>query len=348
MKFTFVLGFLFIQVSTIVIAQPCSINNICFAIDESGSIQPSQFTQENQAVKDVASAIETISMGLRIQTKYGAVGFDTSATVVSSLTDLATFERNIDSNPQSGGGTSYTPALQLCRSLLSSQTGVSVIVLVTDGQPQDATAAIMEATAIKRLPNTYLATIGVGLRGSAATLLQNLSSGPGYFVSTTSFSDLTTKTGEIVQAACQNQSCPSSNYCRFRLTSGGIIVRKGNLFIVGVVGGSREASVRVGTSYVKISQWAPPGLTQRFSPSFFKTYSTVVPHMRSGVGYETPQQNQAAFLDMSCVRLPFAAYQILDTNGNVINNVNTIDPRDCVDFQVDFPTAFDQATQTGA
>uniref|UniRef100_A0A7S1XH88 VWFA domain-containing protein n=1 Tax=Compsopogon caeruleus TaxID=31354 RepID=A0A7S1XH88_9RHOD len=341
------LAFVFLGLWTAALAQQCPINSICFAIDESGSISGTQFIAENTAVKNVADSIESISISLGISTTYGAVGFSSSANVVSPLTNLATFKGNVDSNPKSGGGTSYGPALQQCRNLIGPQAGVRVIVLVTDGQPSDPAAATSEANIIKSLPNTFLVTIGVGLTSTATTLLRDLASGPEFFVGSTDFSTLTTQTGKILQAICPPPICPKSNFCRFRLTPQGIIVRKGKSFIVGVVGGSREASVRVGGSFVKISQWTPQGLAQRFSPSFFKTFSTVFPSMRSGVGYETPQRNQADFLDMSCVRLPFAAYQKLDSSGNVIDNVNTEDPRDCVDFQVEFPTAFDKATQTG-
>eukprot|EP00181_Compsopogon_caeruleus_P006324 CAMPEP_0184688306 /NCGR_PEP_ID=MMETSP0312-20130426/29389_1 /TAXON_ID=31354 /ORGANISM="Compsopogon coeruleus, Strain SAG 36.94" /LENGTH=349 /DNA_ID=CAMNT_0027145313 /DNA_START=45 /DNA_END=1097 /DNA_ORIENTATION=+ len=330
-------------------SQPCAVNSICFAIDESGSVSQADFDKEKSAVVDVATRIQSIDTALGISPRFGAIAFDGNVQPVSPLTtSLSAFTTTVNGfSSRFGGDTRYAPALQACQSLLSGQTGVRVIVLLTDGAPSDATAATTAANAIKSTPNTFLVTVGVNLAASGKTLLQGLASGPEYFVDATSFVDLQQKTGDIVAAMCPPPVCPKTNFCRFSLTPGGIIVRKGGSFIVGVVGGSREASVRVGSSYIPISQWSPPGLAQHFSSSFFKTYSTVYPSMRSGVGYETAQQNQGNFLDMACVRLPFAAYQILDTNGNVISNINTNDPRDCVDFQVDFPTPYDTATQRG-
>mmetsp|Transcript_18237 Transcript_18237/g.38087 ORF Transcript_18237/g.38087 Transcript_18237/m.38087 type:complete len:348 (-) Transcript_18237:390-1433(-) len=346
MAFKLAAALLFLLLWAIASSQTCTINNVCFAIDESGSISDTQFANETDVVLRVASAIEMISTKRSIQTQYAAIDFGATESTVSSLTDLATFKERVRLNThRKDPDTRYAPAFERCGSVLSGASGVRAIVLLTDGAPSDTAAAIAAASALKNMPNTFVITVGVGLTSSGASLLQSLASGPSFYADADSFSAL--KVGEVVQAICPKPKCPKSNFCRFRLTSGGTIQRKGNSFIVGVVGGSREASVLVGGSFVQISQWSPAGLRQNFSPSFFKTFALAVPSMRSGVGYETPQQNQNEFIDLACVRLPFAAYQILNSAGFVIDNVNTNSPRDCVEFQADFPSAYDQATQTG-
>eukprot|EP00181_Compsopogon_caeruleus_P003254 CAMPEP_0184685160 /NCGR_PEP_ID=MMETSP0312-20130426/17911_1 /TAXON_ID=31354 /ORGANISM="Compsopogon coeruleus, Strain SAG 36.94" /LENGTH=346 /DNA_ID=CAMNT_0027138981 /DNA_START=48 /DNA_END=1088 /DNA_ORIENTATION=- len=345
MALNLAVGLVTVSLWALGISQLCTINNICFAIDESGSISDTQFTAETNVVLGVARALDMISKARGTQTKYAAIDFGATESTVSSLTDLASFEQNVSHNPhRKDPDTLYAPALERCGSLLSGASGVRTIVLVTDGVPSDGTAAIAAANALKSMPNTFVITVGVGL-SSGASLLQSLASGPGFYAEASSFSDL--KVQEVVRAICPEPKCPASAYCRFRLTSGGIIQRKDNSFIVGVVGGSREASILVGGSFVRISQWSPAGLRQNFSPSFFKTFALAVPSMRSGVGYETAQQNQNEFIDLACVRLPFAAYQIINTAGFVIDNVNTNDPRECVEFQANFPSAYDRATQTG-
>jgi len=344
MVLTLAVGLAGLSLWALAYSQPCTINNICFAIDESGSISDSAFVDETNVVLQVARALDMISKMQGIQTKYAAIDFGASESTVSSLTDVASFEQRVSNNPhRKDPDTLYAPAFERCGSLLSGASGVRAIVLVTDGAPSDTTAAIVAANALKSMPNTFIITVGVGLTSSRASFLQSLASGPDFFAEASSFSAL--KFEKVVQAICPPPKCPSSGYCRFRLTTGGVIQRKGNTFIVGVVGGSREASILDEGSFVRISQWSPPGLKQNFSPSFFKTFALAVPSMRSGVGYETPQQNQKEFIDLACVRLPFAAYQILNTAGFVIDNVNTNNPRDCVEFQADFPSAYDQATQ---
>eukprot|EP00181_Compsopogon_caeruleus_P000402 CAMPEP_0184678558 /NCGR_PEP_ID=MMETSP0312-20130426/1305_1 /TAXON_ID=31354 /ORGANISM="Compsopogon coeruleus, Strain SAG 36.94" /LENGTH=377 /DNA_ID=CAMNT_0027127377 /DNA_START=372 /DNA_END=1505 /DNA_ORIENTATION=- len=335
---------LWVSVAVVVTAQPCAVNNICFAIDESGSIDATEFQTESNAVGTIATRIDSISSSVGITTKYGAYGFSDRVKLISPLAQLPSLLAAITANTQTPGATYTGAALTSCRTLLSSASGVRVVVLVTDGVPTDDPGP---AAAAIKANNIKLVTVGVGVTATAEALLKSLSSGPGFYINADNFTDLTTKISPIVQAICPTPSpCPTTN-CRFALSSGGTIVRKGGIFITGVVGGTREAKIRDSTSgtYIPISQWSPPGLRQRFSPSFFKTFATVKPTMRSGVGYETPQQNQAEFLDYSCVILPFAAYQILDAAGNVINNVNTNDPLDCVSFQTDFPSAYDQATQ---
>lgn len=88
---------------------------------------------------------------------------------------------------------------------------------------------------------------------------------------------------------------------------------------------------------IPISKYKRIGLKQSFSPSFFKSYNvytTAGGPALSGVGHETPQQNQANFLKWKCWALPIRAYQVLDKNGNVVANKHPRgNPlRDCVSF----------------
>jgi hypothetical protein len=106
---------------------------------------------------------------------------------------------------------------------------------------------------------------------------------------------------------------------------------------VGHVDSTGEASVyNIKTGPVKISSYSPPGLLQKFSPSFFKSFSlNSFGSDLSGVGHEVPQQNQVEYLDNICIILPLTAYQILNKPGGVV--IDNIHPAgtetiDCVAF----------------
>jgi hypothetical protein len=93
--------------------------------------------------------------------------------------------------------------------------------------------------------------------------------------------------------------------------------------------------------YTRISQYSPAGLAQNFSPSFWKSYGLYSYfngqyHDLSGIGHETPQQNQAYYVKGKCFILPLTAYQVLDRPyGNVVDNVHPNNPFvDCVAFNV--------------
>ena len=103
---------------------------------------------------------------------------------------------------------------------------------------------------------------------------------------------------------------------------------------IGSVDSTKEALVRRKFFLQRISRFNPPGLLQNYSPSFFKSYR--IPFSKfSGVGHETPQQNQADFISFKCIILPLERYQILDKKHNVIDNVSGKNPLvDCVAFRV--------------
>lgn len=109
---------------------------------------------------------------------------------------------------------------------------------------------------------------------------------------------------------------------------------------VGIVN-SGEALVRTRKSYVPVSKISPRGLKQNYSPSFFKTFALDMGRGNSsGIGHETPQQNQDRFLNNRCVALPVNEYQVIRGRGNrtvVVDNkrTNRKKPlRNCVSFVV--------------
>lgn len=111
--------------------------------------------------------------------------------------------------------------------------------------------------------------------------------------------------------------------------------------IVGHVDEAGEAHVWDHYRFTPISHFHPDGLSQKYTPSFFKTYGIGYGYDLSGVGHETPQGNQAELLDGKCIVLPLKAYQILDyPSGTVIDNIHpSPDSRyeECVAFTIKYP-----------
>lgn len=112
------------------------------------------------------------------------------------------------------------------------------------------------------------------------------------------------------------------------------------------VGGSRIGTISdSGEAYLledgtRISQYNPSGLQQKFSPDFFSTYTLKLspnakyhPYSTSGVGHQTPQGNQAKFLNDRTWILPLKDVQILEKkNGYVLDNIQGGED-DCILFK---------------
>lgn len=128
--------------------------------------------------------------------------------------------------------------------------------------------------------------------------------------------------------------------------TGDICTRQGSR--LGQISDAFEAELYSNTKFTKISKWSPKGLSQPFSPSFFKPLKvrTVKYHNNgqkyyvntpySGIARETFQGNQLEILkkQRNCVVIPFKHWQVLDKKKNVIenSNVNVKNYDDCVSF----------------
>lgn len=117
---------------------------------------------------------------------------------------------------------------------------------------------------------------------------------------------------------------------------------------LGLISEAFESEVYSDSKFTKISQWAPAGLSQPFSPSFFKPlmvrtvkynnngqkYYVNTPY--SGIARETFQGNQLDMLkkQKTCIITPFKHWQVLDDDKNVISNdkVEVKNYDDCVSF----------------
>jgi len=127
--------------------------------------------------------------------------------------------------------------------------------------------------------------------------------------------------------------------------TGDICTKSGNR--LGLISDAYEAELYNDGKFTPISQWNPEGLTQRFSPTFFKPLllrtakyhnngqKTYVNTGSSGIARETYQGNQAEVIKKSnqCVVVPFKHWQTLD--GKYVGENSVVDAknyRDCVSF----------------
>lgn len=150
----------------------------------------------------------------------------------------------------------------------------------------------------------------------------------------------------VSEASCYNKC--RFRFCDYRSTfkvgvkndlpfTGPICAKDGTR--IGHVDSTGEAYITYKYRVTPISKWHPYGLKQKFSPSFFKSFGIYKYYGKyvdlSGIGHETPQQNQAHFLNRKCFIVPLTAYQVLDKRGNVVKNVHPrgYPLRDCVAFK---------------
>lgn len=136
--------------------------DICFAVDQSGSIcnprpsspntcstcsrgngrcrersSPIQLCCNNyEQVVNLASALVQQVSTISPSSQFGYTRFSTDATRVSDLTTASTIQRRLRQTSYRGGWTNTAAALDDCSKILSSSTASNkVIVLMTDGDP---------------------------------------------------------------------------------------------------------------------------------------------------------------------------------------------------------------------
>jgi hypothetical protein len=131
--------------------------NICFALDESGSVCPfgssdlatypnaecKNFWDQLNFSKSLVTALEATD------TKYSVVTFATSATVDQQLSPADATLTTLDNIVYSGGKTYTNLAIDACQGTLASSTVENTIVLMSDGMPYSQGATLAAADAAK-------------------------------------------------------------------------------------------------------------------------------------------------------------------------------------------------------
>lgn len=202
-SFAFIIVLMLFTCAALAQLQSCPKINVCFAIDESGSINDAEFATITETVKGIAARIEEFDS----QSAYSAVGFSRTAELVAPLTsDIAQFNQLLDSNENEGGTTSLAAGLNLCRDQLLNVDEPRLIVLITDGDDMSTPMGIDVAPAIKDQRIT-IATVGIGGQINEAEL-REIASNNALYTPVDTFQDLLPEIEGIVAGLCT--SCPAS------------------------------------------------------------------------------------------------------------------------------------------
>lgn len=177
----------------------CETVSVCYAIDESGSISSTEFTDMMNGLSAVTSAHDANSIG----SKYAAAQFASTAATIQTLTNPSTLITALQNNPKQGGMTSSGAGLLKCKELLSSAPWPRVIVLVTDGFDNTAPFGTAEAPALKTA-GYRIVTVGVG-SGVSSVALGDIAS-PNEFVKVDDFPSFYAAVGPISTAICKSRS----------------------------------------------------------------------------------------------------------------------------------------------
>ena len=142
-----------------------------------------------------------------------------------------------------------------------------------------------------------------------------------------------------VLATCTMVSAQFYPYCKYNFCYGGVTIKVGGEFDKALSapickGRKKLGTVNLGLAWLleedsryyyftPIEYWHPRGLKQQFSPSFFKAYPAQSDSSKSGIGHETPQQNQLRYLNRRSWVIPLKSAQIVGPHSmKVRSNAN--------------------------
>lgn len=177
--------------------EDCSLTSVCFAIDESGSIDNIEFDEELQFVNSIARTVGSRAKSV----VYSAVLFSSSARLVEPGTSsLSQFQRTIKNIVRSSGGTDISSGLELCLDQVTgSRSQQKVIVAITDGSSGGDPVAV--ADSINARPDVSIVTVGIG-NGINEAVLRAVAAGPEFFLPT-DFGKLPAAVLGVVSNVCE-------------------------------------------------------------------------------------------------------------------------------------------------
>ncbi|CAN8072136.1 unnamed protein product, partial [Agarophyton chilense] len=210
-------------VHPILVPEVCEVEHVCYIIDQSGSIDGSEYAKEQNFVVRISNEIENASS---FDPSISAVAFSNNAAIIQEpITDLAEFHRKVNENRRYNGGTVISNGLTQCKDLLQSKEGTKVMVLITDGmtihsdeQPSKTRATEAKADGIK--------IVTVGIRdsqnnGVSEDFLREIASHPSLYIDS-EFDNLDQRIPEVVESICtpiEDDNCKKAfNACDFKFS----------------------------------------------------------------------------------------------------------------------------------
>lgn len=174
----------------------CPINNVCFAIDQSGSVE-AHYGTEVEFVIGIAAALDN----RRRDVRYSAVGFSDVATVIEKGTQrLPLFIASLVGMVPPFGRTNVYEGLSACFALVGDRKGKNVIIVLSDGARTVGNPTSELAGAINRNGSAAIMAVGIGADVDHSQLTPIVATASFYFPST--FKELPQKVPELVDILC--------------------------------------------------------------------------------------------------------------------------------------------------
>ena len=190
----------------------CQLDDVCFAIDSSSSIDATEFSQQQDFVQEIATIIDSRNSS----TTFSAHTFSDDALPVlpvGTTNSLADFIPVLNSLSPSFGSTNAFSGLRSCFEDLNNRTGNRAIVFVTDGLDNNSPRALAGRQAVVDAGIGIL-TVGIGSRVSLP-YLDMLTTVPGSVVNASSFSTLSSAVDIVANEVCNTSSTatPPADSC---------------------------------------------------------------------------------------------------------------------------------------
>ncbi|KAI0557995.1 von Willebrand factor A-like protein [Gracilaria domingensis] len=328
----------------------CEINNVCYIIDQSGSINDSEYEREQNFVIAISNEIETTSATDPLNS---AVAFsDAAQTIQNLVADLNVFQTAVRAPRLFRGGTVISNGLNECKNILQSAQGDhNAIVLITDGQTRSSDVPESEQAAdAAKAAGIEIVTVGIGNDVSQDFLLRIASRSQLYI--NANFDDLNQRIPQVSQAICGFIDDPSCliafEECQFTFSGETSLAtfdipaeQPDTAFTTGVV--PKDVTYALGTlnmngivpEFIDEAGNASPITdfgSQRFTPTHFKPY-WVAQDRGSGIGHQTFQGDQAQVAQNRCVRVYFTHFQEIREHRVVNRNGVPRSENKCVVFR---------------
>ena len=162
--------------ATRTIANESVSTSVVFVLDESGSISAANFVLETQGFRNALSYLATDG-----SIQVSVLGFASSTEIIVEREVLTTsnyldIDAALENNPQAGGGTYMSGAINQASSILNNSFASSrIICMATDGYPNSTNATVTAAESAKD-SGIILIMIGIGLDTSGKLFLDSIAS----------------------------------------------------------------------------------------------------------------------------------------------------------------------------
>lgn len=343
----------------------CSVDHVCFALDQSGSIQ-SVYPDVQQFTADEATSIDKLTGAT-----YSAVGFSNSFTIISPPTpSLTKFVNAVTAPGTVFGSTNIYAGVSQCYKYVENKVGNRVIVIVTDGedggipraseiidQKSSSGVAIvavglgssLDSTYLKDISDIYLPVATTDVTNVGTILSKSICKAPVVSKGPTPTSK-PTKTPTPTSGPTSISCAMAYKKCAFKFTNTNSVPT----FSVGGKPNSVFTTKIVSKKAPRIGLLNSNGIVAEFiasdgtvtlidtigspllSPTHFKPFPFYKSRM-SGIGHQTFSGNQLKSVKGRCVRVYFTHYQIITTGPKpkVIENINVSKAMNkCVVFNI--------------